>query len=144
MAVRERGQGRNHIHTIQIYSEGPKDWKIDPNQGEAIPYKTELIAPKKLWKYGFSTPKPVRFDINDRWTKEGLTWPTDKKGIPKQTTLPIQMAFYMAKYITKELSTKRKDNTKWRTKLLGRTKGLENRPKPGRGNTIQNGTVIFC
>ena len=150
-AVREIGQGRYHIHTIHIGTEIPEHWKKDENIGLPIPYREEIQGPKFIWNYGWSTPKPVRFDINDKWSREGFIWPTDKQGNSKPTTTPKQMAFYLAKYLCKELYTKKKEKkcqeeelqTKWRTKR-SRNLGMRTINKILNKMTIQEKQIIIA
>lgn len=106
--------GRNHIHTIQIFKTIPQEWKIDPNSTTQIPYRRELNPVKRLWPWGWSTPIPVRFNAKDAWSKLGWKWIITKEGKLQETTLPGQLAGYLAKYLTK---SRTKGEYQWRTRI---------------------------
>ena len=105
---------RWHIHVIWLFKDMPDSWKRDPNTlSGPRPEKREIGQLKQYWPEGFSTPKAVRYHINDVWGQLGWRWPT-KGGKPIKAGSPGQVAAYIAKYITKDQN--RKGPVKWRTR----------------------------
>ncbi len=107
---------RHHYHVLHILKTLPVSWKLDINQGMYHPYNRVITAAQNMWEYGYSMPIAVRFSAFDAYAKLGWRWPYDRKiEAPLNTSNPTQMAFYIAKYITKALTNK--ETKQWKTKL---------------------------
>lgn len=128
-AVVERGSstGRLHIHVLH-FMKGLPNGCSDPNIGRNVPNYREIAAFKKFWKFGYSSPKAVRFDMSDAFSKLFWRWPVelvDGKWVSIKCSEPDALVGYIAKYMTKEFDKAiNQEETKWRTKCsqkLGQT-----------------------
>lgn len=125
ISVVERGAdtGRPHFHVIHFMKALPEGC-VDPNMGrDAFPYRDEIDAFKEFWKFGWSTPKPVRCDGSDPYAKLHWIWPlTKNKDTGKYEVLlskpPEAVVNYITKYLTKEFEKcPKKNEVRWRTKM---------------------------
>ncbi len=121
-AVIERGTegGRLHIHAVHFCrSLGSIDLR-DPNFGAQFPAKRELDSVRPFWRYGTSTPRPVRFSQSDFFGQEGWRWPVvlaDSGDFePLEVYSPAALAAYMSKYVLKAYSGENGEH-QWRSRI---------------------------
>lgn len=120
-AVVEAGSRSNrlHYHVIHFMRCLPQGCR-DPNNGNPLGVNSEISRLKHYWKYGYSTPKAIRFHEHDAFGRLGWCWPCkhDDRGrvIPRPKTVWQSVASYVIKYVSKSISTDR-SNYPWRTRM---------------------------
>jgi hypothetical protein len=121
-AVVERGAntGRLHIHVLHMMKKLPYG-SYDPNRGCVTPCRRELGVFKTYWKFGYSSPIMVRFNINDGYGKLFWRWPYEMKGkqaVPVEVSNEMKIVNYLGKYLVKSYSVKtKKGDLIWRTRM---------------------------
>lgn len=118
-AVVEKGgqAGRLHFHVLHFFKHLPDDCS-DPNVRASIPTYRIIDGLRKFWLYGYSTPICVRINSADAFGKLHWRWPVRRNASGEFDAVPassnIQLARYMAKYITKADDEKA---FRWKTRM---------------------------
>lgn len=111
--------GELHIHVVWTAKKIPEHWR-DPMRGPRD-YRREVHEAKQAWPWGWSWPRPIRFNRTDAWGQLGWYWPMAKnqRG-PQKPAKPQHIASYIAKYLTKErtVSWRTRLSQNWGTKLI--------------------------
>lgn len=121
--------GRLHFHAIHLLKSLPSSVK-DPNYGLSVPNRLQIPLFSRLWKYGNSMPIAVRYH-NDAFTRLGWRWPCEpakirgkvnpRAGEPKKCVHYEALAYYVSKYVSKSIETKKlvsvKECSKWQETL---------------------------
>lgn len=105
--------GRLHFHVVHFVRALPLGSK-DPNDGRSIPYYRLISSFKRFWYYGFSEPIAWRVSGEDNYAKLGWRWPTDKEGVPIDSSVIGQLGAYVAEYVNKAYG---KDTEIWKTRM---------------------------
>ena len=110
--------GRLHFHVLHFCRNLPGR-STDPNRDELHPFRREIVACKRFWTAGFSTPIAVRLDPrHDAFSRLGWRWPVEKCGrtwIPITSNSPDSVVGYMSKYVCKAYQTVEKPI--WRIRM---------------------------
>jgi len=123
-AVVESGDrtGRLHIHVVHMCRVLPAGVADPAAAGARHHRKVEFF--RQFWHAGFSAPIAVRFGPSDAFGKIGWLWPNTEAGCPARVGTWQALAFYMAKYVGKSLTSTDRGDYKWRIRM-SRGLGLE-------------------
>lgn len=115
-AVVESGDrtDRLHIHVVHLMRVLPAG-VADP--ALAGRHCRKISAFKKFWQYGFSAPIAVRFGASDAFARAGWTWPESSDGAPARVGSWQALACYMAKYVSKSLTSNDRGDYQWRIRI---------------------------